>query len=295
MLPTFATAKQLAVQIRRTHPEAYEPQEKSIHTVLQRHGITPKVRYYNNIPVKTYDIKNAKRILAQYMYELRQEDIDNDRAKALIQQNSITPNNTNKQQYTPRKHGETNAHRELDKQTLYEINSNTNNMNTDNKNKNKQVVKVNDAIMRQIVSESVANYLAEKILGAGESFTPYTDDEKKRNFDYLLTGCGRTPEERNPSYAKAKAEAEERRRKKQMGLEEKIEIDPENKGKFNATKKRTGKSTEELTHSKNPLTKKRAIFAQNAKKWNHTNESVQLRKALKEAYNAYKKEQNING
>ena len=48
-----------------------------------------------------------------------------------------------------------------------------------------------------------------------------------------------------------------------------IEIKPENKGKFNATKKATGKSTEELTHSKNPLTRKRAIFAQNAKKWSH--------------------------
>lgn len=47
-----------------------------------------------------------------------------------------------------------------------------------------------------------------------------------------------------------------------------IHIDPENKGKFTATKKRTGKSTEELTHSKNPLTRKRAIFAQNVKKWN---------------------------
>ena len=48
-----------------------------------------------------------------------------------------------------------------------------------------------------------------------------------------------------------------------------IHIDPENKGKFTATKKATGKSTEELTHSKNSLTKKRAIFAQNAKRWNH--------------------------
>lgn len=46
-----------------------------------------------------------------------------------------------------------------------------------------------------------------------------------------------------------------------------IYIDPKNKGKFNATKKATGKTTEELTHSKNPVTKKRAIFAQNAKKW----------------------------
>lgn len=50
-----------------------------------------------------------------------------------------------------------------------------------------------------------------------------------------------------------------------------IHIKPENKGKFNATKKRTGKTTEELTHSKNPLTRKRAIFAQNAKKWKHAN------------------------
>lgn len=47
---------------------------------------------------------------------------------------------------------------------------------------------------------------------------------------------------------------------------EDININPENKGKFNATKKRTGKSTEELTHSKNPLTRKRANFARMAKR-----------------------------
>ena len=49
----------------------------------------------------------------------------------------------------------------------------------------------------------------------------------------------------------------------------KIHINPKNKGKFNATKARTGKTTEELTHSKNPLTRRRAIFAQNAAKWKH--------------------------
>lgn len=48
-----------------------------------------------------------------------------------------------------------------------------------------------------------------------------------------------------------------------------IKIKKKNVGAFNATKKRTGKSTEELTHSKNPVTRKRAIFAQNAKKWKH--------------------------
>lgn len=48
-----------------------------------------------------------------------------------------------------------------------------------------------------------------------------------------------------------------------------IHINPKNKGKFNATKKKTGKTTEELTHSSNPVTKKRAIFAQNASHWKH--------------------------
>lgn len=46
-----------------------------------------------------------------------------------------------------------------------------------------------------------------------------------------------------------------------------IKINPKNKGKFNATKKRTGKTTEQLKHSKNPLTRKRATFAANAAKW----------------------------
>ena len=48
-----------------------------------------------------------------------------------------------------------------------------------------------------------------------------------------------------------------------------IHIKKENVGKFNATKKATGKTTEQLTHSSNPVTKKRAIFAQNASHWNH--------------------------
>lgn len=48
-----------------------------------------------------------------------------------------------------------------------------------------------------------------------------------------------------------------------------IHINPANRGKFTATMKRTGKTAEELSHSSNPLTRKRAIFALNARKWNH--------------------------
>lgn len=47
---------------------------------------------------------------------------------------------------------------------------------------------------------------------------------------------------------------------------EEIKIKDENKGKFTATQKKTGKSTEELCHSKNPLTRKRANFAKMAKR-----------------------------
>lgn len=48
-----------------------------------------------------------------------------------------------------------------------------------------------------------------------------------------------------------------------------IHIKPENRGKFTETMRRTGKTAEELSHSSNPLTRKRAIFALNARKWNH--------------------------
>ena len=48
----------------------------------------------------------------------------------------------------------------------------------------------------------------------------------------------------------------------------KIHIKKKNIGKFTATKKATGKTTEELTHSKNPITRKRAVFALNSRKWN---------------------------
>ena len=49
-----------------------------------------------------------------------------------------------------------------------------------------------------------------------------------------------------------------------------MDMKAENRGKFKATRKRTGKTTEELTHSKNPLTRKRAIFAQNFGKKKHS-------------------------
>jgi hypothetical protein len=48
-----------------------------------------------------------------------------------------------------------------------------------------------------------------------------------------------------------------------------IHIKPENRGKFTAYKERTGKTTEEALHSKNPHVRQMANFARNASKWHH--------------------------
>lgn len=48
-----------------------------------------------------------------------------------------------------------------------------------------------------------------------------------------------------------------------------IHIKPENKGKFTEYKKRTGKTTEEALHSKDPHVRKMAQFAKNAASWHH--------------------------
>lgn len=48
-----------------------------------------------------------------------------------------------------------------------------------------------------------------------------------------------------------------------------IHIKPENKGKFTAYKKRTGKTTEEALHSKDPHVRKMAQFSKNASHWHH--------------------------
>lgn len=53
-----------------------------------------------------------------------------------------------------------------------------------------------------------------------------------------------------------------------------IGLNPANRGKFTATLKRTGKTTAQLAHSKNPLTKKRAVFAENARHWHHGFERI---------------------
>ena len=46
-----------------------------------------------------------------------------------------------------------------------------------------------------------------------------------------------------------------------------IEIKKSHEGRFTEYKKRTGKTTEEALHSKDPHVRKMAIFAKNARAW----------------------------
>ncbi len=135
----------------------------------------------------------------------------------------------------------------------------------ENKNMSKQM-RLTEAELKQIVREAAMQIINEynQRMANTKRFVRSThghgDASKRRK--------GATPEER----------AETRRR---LGIpelekvtEESIDIDPKNKGKFTATKNATGKSTEELTHSKNPLTRKRANFAKMAKRgWKPLKES----------------------
>ena len=126
----------------------------------------------------------------------------------------------------------------------------------------KQQFKVTEAELKQVVKEATISLIQE-----------YTQKQSNTKGFIKSTYGHRSQPKRKQKQAKGSFGEREKRLLKQMGKEvdesNDIEIKPENKGKFNATKKATGKSTEELTHSKNPLTRKRAIFVQNAKKWSH--------------------------
>ena len=73
-------------------------------------------------------------------------------------------------------------------------------------------VTINEERLRSIIRETL-NGIMETM---GNKFTPYSEEDRKRNFSPFFGGDNRSPEERNPSYAKAKRDAEERMRKRKM-------------------------------------------------------------------------------
>lgn len=125
-------------------------------------------------------------------------------------------------------------------------------------NESKNPMKVTEAELKQIVKEAAMQLINE--------YNQRMANTKR--FIRSTHGHGDASKRRKKATPEERAEA-----RRKLGIpepekvaEESIDIDPKNKGKFTATKKATGKSTEELTHSKNPLTRKRANFAKMAKR-----------------------------
>lgn len=102
----------------------------------------------------------------------------------------------------------------------------------------------------------------EGMAGMGGATTTFTTGD----YQYTVP-MGGGSKKKDSFYGEAMDHKDMMKKSWQGSVDEEIKIKEKNKGKFNATKARTGKSTEELTHSKNPVTRKRAIFAQNAAKW----------------------------
>lgn len=73
-------------------------------------------------------------------------------------------------------------------------------------------VTIDEERLRSIIRETL-NGIMETMV---DKFTPYSEEDRKRNFSPFFGGDNRSPEERNPSYAKAKRDAEERMRKRKM-------------------------------------------------------------------------------
>lgn len=68
-------------------------------------------------------------------------------------------------------------------------------------------IKLTEEHLRKMVREALKEAIVSQ-------FTPYSEEDRKRNFSPFFGGDNRTPEERNPSFAKAKRDAEERMRRK---------------------------------------------------------------------------------
>lgn len=74
-------------------------------------------------------------------------------------------------------------------------------------------IKIRESQIRQIIKETVKKALDEKVV---DQFTPYTPEDRIRNFSPYFGGDTRSLEQRNDSYRIAKEKADEWRRQKAL-------------------------------------------------------------------------------
>lgn len=75
-------------------------------------------------------------------------------------------------------------------------------------------IKLTEEHLRKMVREALKEAIVNQ-------FTPYSEEDRRRNFSPFFGGDNRTPEERNPSFAKAKRDAEDRMRRKKANQQPK--------------------------------------------------------------------------
>lgn len=66
-------------------------------------------------------------------------------------------------------------------------------------------IRLTEEHLRKMIREALEEAMVKQ-------FTPYSEEDRKRNFSPFFGGDNRSAEERNPSYVKAKRDAEERMR-----------------------------------------------------------------------------------
>ena len=72
--------------------------------------------------------------------------------------------------------------------------------------------------MRYILKENELKKLVENAVHEAivQHFTPYSKEDRERNFIPFTDKDTRTPQQRNPAYAKALKDAQERKKKRQQ-------------------------------------------------------------------------------
>jgi len=107
----YATAGQLAAYVRMSTNNSIHVCPEAIHQLLADKGLTPQVKHYNGSTVKMYNVQNAKRVIAQNLMGLKAMS-DHITAWQKDVEKNPKPESP-RQQFVPRRKGESNASLEL--------------------------------------------------------------------------------------------------------------------------------------------------------------------------------------
>lgn len=107
----YATAGQLAAYVRTSTNNNVKPCPEAIHQLLTDNGLKPKTEFRNGSVIYKYNVKNAKRVIGQNIMSLKSISDQISAWKSDAEKNPKQEKPRN--QFVPRKNGESNASLEL--------------------------------------------------------------------------------------------------------------------------------------------------------------------------------------